>query len=282
MPENTRRVRSLAIAGFAAIFSPNILSEAANQIMTRTGAHRKIWSRSTWYQPRTAPKRLNVIIGFFEDPITYLEIGLNRGKTFESVRAEVRDAVDPFPKIRLDRLPNKCQVFSETSDVFFEAGLGNPSYELVFVDGLHTWQQTHKDILNCFSRSPKAILLIDDVAPSDAISAIPDFEESLSVRNLRKDPSVEWCGDVFKAVEAIYRTQPNIKMLTLCSPGYPQTLMWLELPNDGVSLELQFDSRLNDLMEFETAFANGLPFFFRSVTDSEGMTIIRQVLNARS
>jgi hypothetical protein len=210
-----------------------------------------------------------------------LEIGLNRGKTFESVRAEVRDAVDPFPKIQLGDLPEKCQVFSETSDAFFEKDHGHQSYDLVFVDGLHTWQQTHKDILNSFIRSPKAIILIDDVVPSDAISAVPDFEESLALRSIRKDSSVEWCGDVFKSIEAITRTQPNIKVLTLISPGYPQTMMWLDIPQDGVLPVSHSDNSLDNLKEFEEAFINGMPSYFHPLSDDEGLEVIRRVLKTR-
>jgi hypothetical protein len=281
MPENVRRVRSLTIAGCAAIFSLNAFTEVANQLRTRFGAQRRMWSRPTWYQPRTSPRRLNAIIDLLQIPVVYLEIGLNRGKTFESVRAEVRDAVDPFPKIQLGVLPEKCQVFSETSDAFFEKGHGHQSYDLVFVDGLHTWQQTHKDILNSFIRSPKAIILIDDVAPSDAISAIPDFEESLALRSMRKDPSVEWCGDVFKSIEAITRTQPNIKVLTLISPGYPQTMMWLDIPQDGVLPVSHSDNSLDNLKEFEEAFINGMPSYFHPLSDVEGLEVVRRVIKTK-
>ena len=281
MPENTRRVRSLAIAGCAAILSPNVLTEATNQFRSRFGAKRRIWSRPTWYQPRTSPRRINAIVDLLQIPVVYLEIGLNRGKTFESVRAEVREAVDPFPEIQLDRLPDNCRVFTETSDIFFEKDHGRPSYDLVFVDGLHTWQQTHRDILNSFIRSPKAIILVDDVVPSDAISAVPDFEESLALRSTRKDSSVEWCGDVFKSIEAITRTQPNIKVTTLISPGYPQTMMWLDLPQDGVLSDSQSDRGLDNLMEFEEAFINGIPDYFQPMADSEGLEVVRKVISSR-
>jgi hypothetical protein len=281
MPENTRRLRSLTIAGCAAIFSPNVFTEVANQLRTRLGEERRIWSRPTWYQPRTSPRRLNAIIDFLQAPVVYLEIGLNRGKTFESVRAEVRDAVDPFPKIQLEHLPGNCRVFSETSDVFFERDLGHKSYDLVFIDGLHTWQQTHKDILNTFSRSPKAILLIDDVVPSDATSAVPDFDKSLTIRSLRNDSSNEWCGDVFKSIEAITKTQPNIRVLTLISPGYPQTLMWLDIPQDGVKPEFPLENSLDNLLEFEEVFVNGIPRYFQPMADTEALEIIRKVIGSR-
>ena len=71
---------------------------------------------------------------------TYLEIGVNTpaqpGYSHTSVEIDTKHGVDP----------NVDTTFKMTSDDFFVQNKN--SYDIVFVDGLHIFDQAHRDIVN--------------------------------------------------------------------------------------------------------------------------------------
>ena len=58
-------------------------------------------------------------------------------------------------------------------------------------------------------------------------------------------------------------------------------MMWLDLPQDGVLPDSQSDNGLDNLMEFEEAFINGIPDYFQPMADSEGLEVVRKVISSR-
>jgi hypothetical protein len=87
----------------------------------------------------------------------YLEIGVNIGALFLHVRAHEKVGVDPAPRIarwkwRLH--PNTAlqgRLVERTSDDFF-AGLDPAARcDVVFVDGLHTHEQSLRDVENALA-----------------------------------------------------------------------------------------------------------------------------------
>lgn len=270
------------IASVAAIlFSRNLFVEFGNQLRTRAGKQRSMWRHPPRFQTRVAPRRIEMIFALLDGPVRYLEIGLSRGKTFEAVSAIVRHAVDPVPRVSLRNMPAGTRVFVETSDEFFARSLESSGYDVVYVDGLHTWKQTYRDILNSFAHSPRAIVLVDDVVPSDEISAMPEQEQSLRLRRSHGDNRNEWCGDVFKVVQVVSSRHPEIEMLTLVSPGYPQTMMWLKDSSQGLSVRVETDARDVELAEFGTVFADGIPSYFNPMTETDGFAVLKSVVEKR-
>ena len=149
-------------------------------------------------------ERINSLIGAFGRAVSYLEIGVETGKTLFAVDATERVGVDPFPAFSEHDLPADIEFHTKTSDAFFLEIEPSKAFDIVLVDGLHHWQQALLDIQNSFSRlRPGGVVLVDDVLPVDEISAHPS--ESFA-RKARKDGVVNhdfWYGDTWKALLAI-------------------------------------------------------------------------------
>ena len=94
----------------------------------------------------------------------YLEIGVKKGKVFLEIKARKKIAVDPQFKIDTKRKikswsKNFFNIFNEyyemTSDRFFEMHSNRlvqlSGLDVAFIDGLHTYKQSLKDVKNCLS-----------------------------------------------------------------------------------------------------------------------------------
>jgi hypothetical protein len=283
VPENNEnRLVSLARAGFAATVSRNLPRETVNQIRERSGGERVLWSRPPLIQTRTSPRRLETIRRFFPGRTRYLEIGLSRGKTLESVRFDCRHAVDPFPRVNQRLLPKGVTIYPLRSDDFFESRTqDSETYDVAFIDGLHTWDQTYRDVLNTFRHSPKAILLVDDVRPSDEISAMRSFDESLAARKRGNQSSTEWCGDVYKAILVIEEAHPNIDFATFATDGYPQTVMWLKDPQQFDDEERGPSEVVASSANFHDVFEIDLPEQFHPKSSENIMRTLRSAIERR-
>ena len=70
---------------------------------------------------------------------SYLEIGYGDGRNFEMVSVAVKHAVDPC-------VAGNPHVIAETSDRFFEEAVTvGAKFDLIFIDGLHTYEQVARD-----------------------------------------------------------------------------------------------------------------------------------------
>jgi len=170
---------------------------------------------------------------------TYLEIGVWSGSTFFPVQIPVKVAVDPC--FVFDPLEHKKEgtFFLEiTSDNFFKkldsgdlSFVENDSteknkFDIIFIDGHHTFEQSLKDFENSLRYShEKTLWLIDDTVPSDAYSALPDPGISRYKRKLAGLERGDWHGDVYKTIIAIHDNHPDISYCTLMG-GNPQTVLW--------------------------------------------------------
>ena len=77
---------------------------------------------------------------------TYLEIGVFKGLTLKDVEIADCAGVDPQFRVPAEELtgPSRTLV-TDTSDAYF-AGLDRSTvFDIVFLDGLHTFEQTYRD-----------------------------------------------------------------------------------------------------------------------------------------
>lgn len=159
---------------------------------------------------------------------TYLEIGLGDGKNFNAVSAERKFGVDPHPWD--PNILNVAGVFAETSDSFFahHAAEALDRLDLVYVDGMHTAEQTYRDLMNTLNYAhPNTVWLIDDVMPSDYFSSLPDQHGALQARKASTGSfDRAWHGDVYKVVWLISQFHPSIDFVTIVESGNPQLLAW--------------------------------------------------------
>ena len=117
---------------------------------------------------------------------SYLEIGTFKNEVFDKVFCNKKIGVDPFSggNTRM------------TSDEFFRKN--KDKFDLIFIDGLHTYQQVKKDILNSINfLNDNGVILIHDCLPQD-------YFANASPRSVYK-----WNGDVWKAFVEM-RTKNNL------------------------------------------------------------------------
>lgn len=158
---------------------------------------------------------------------TYLEIGVSAGQTFLGVDIAYKDGVDP--NFRFDTAPvitDKVRLFSQTSDAFWTSGQGLV-YDVIMIDGLHTFEQTFRDIVASLRYAhARTVWLIDDTLPNDVFSAIPDNARCMQERRKMNIAGNAWHGDAFKVVPAIHDFIPTMDYVTIINSGNPQTLAW--------------------------------------------------------
>ena len=77
---------------------------------------------------------------------TYLEIGIGDGGNFKKIECENKVSVDPFFDNFNGQNEENPPTFRMTSDEFFKSN--TEKFDLIFVDGLHTYEQTLIDIQN--------------------------------------------------------------------------------------------------------------------------------------
>ena len=134
----------------------------------------------------------------------YLEVGVQYGFTLASVEVKNKTGVDPNLMFN-PKLSRGVMLHRTTSDEFFSELPQEIQYDLIFLDGLHTFEQTARDFLNALKHlRPEGVIVIDDVVPNSEAKALPDREESLRRQLLETGQTDgEWFGDVWKLPVAV-------------------------------------------------------------------------------
>ena len=107
----------------------------------------------------------------------YLEVGCDKDENFSKINVEKKIGVDPL----------KGGTLRMTSDDFFKKN--DEKFDLIFLDGLHTYEQTIKDIDNSLKfLNNHGVVIIHDCLPKKIWNQIV--------------PRVygHWNGDVWKAI----------------------------------------------------------------------------------
>ena len=165
----------------------------------------------------------------------YLEIGVADGTTLQSVSAKKKHGVDPFPLFNVNRLPEGITFDLATSNKYFDSIEHDVRFDFIFLDGLHESNQLILDFLNALKHiSIPGWILVDDIVPSDSISAISDMEESYKLRGVTQSEGYPWHGDCFKLLPFILNTFPQIEVFLIIYPDNPQLLLRLD---KSISLE---------------------------------------------
>lgn len=168
----------------------------------------------------------------------YLEIGVAEGNTFHNVEIGNKTAVDPnflFDTGQYSSYPDQYY-FNMTSDAFFEQlenntevvyGNAGFTWDIIFIDGLHVYEQAMRDFKNTLKYSHKnTIWIFDDTVPSDPWAAIPNMSKCFLFRELAGVSGKDWQGDVFKCVFTLHDSFPMFSYATMIGSGNPQTVVW--------------------------------------------------------
>lgn len=177
---------------------------------------------------------VQLFLNMFESP-SYLEIGVAKGETFHSVKAAEKVAVDPaFQFDPVSHATETIRYHSMNSDTYFsEVIQPNERFDVIYIDGLHTAEQTLRDLINSqqFLKAD-GVIIIDDVWPSGFVAAIRDLEQHEFVREHLEEQSPAWMGDVFKLLYFIDTFMQQFT-LRIINDNYGQGVMWRE-PRLGV------------------------------------------------
>ena len=172
-------------------------------------------------------QRINSLARSF-DARTYLEIGVDGGDTFLNVQIGQRTGVDPNFRFDVESARDATTSLHQmTSDEFFTQRRPSETFDIVFIDGLHRFEQVVRDFANAISHtSARSVILFDDTKPGDVYSALPDVEATMRFRHAAGISSPSWHGDVFKVIFYLHDFWPSLNYRTLTGSGNTQTLVW--------------------------------------------------------
>lgn len=129
---------------------------------------------------------------------SYLEIGVDTGACFNSINCPNKTGVDPSKEV-LKNVPG-CIV--KTSDDFFKQN--KQTFDIIFIDGLHHYQQVYRDILNSLKVLNKGgtIVCHDMLPPDEMHQKVPRQQ-------------IAWTGDCWKAWVILRGTRSDLNMYVI-------------------------------------------------------------------
>ncbi|WP_010216722.1 class I SAM-dependent methyltransferase [Sphingomonas sp. PAMC 26621] len=174
---------------------------------------------------------IQFILDLYKDP-TYLEIGVDQGVTFDALRANLKVAVDvrfafDLAAARASADSVRCEYHETASDAFFaDRALTAPKFDVVFIDGLHTFEQTLRDLLNAsYVLAEGGTIVVDDVMPSGYAASIPDLDLTRQFWTATNNPDGSWMGDVYRLIFFIQDFLGSFSYATV-EENHGQTVLW--------------------------------------------------------
>jgi SAM-dependent methyltransferase len=160
----------------------------------------------------------------------YLEVGVWRGATFDRVPAPRKVAVDPTFRLtppHTERDDAGTDFHEVTSDDYFATIVGrDEKFDVVFLDGLHVYEQTLRDLVNALDHlAPDGVVVVDDTHPPTHLAALPDRDEHFAVRDYVGATDKRWMGDIYKLVWFVQTFCPHLTYRTI-SDNHGQTVFW--------------------------------------------------------
>lgn len=157
-----------------------------------------------WPASMTRSAVVNAVLSLFEKP-RYLEVGVNTGETFFAVSADHKVAVDPVFRFDVRAMAAKetgACFHAVESDVYF-GSIASPweRFDVIYLDGLHTLEQTLRDFCNAIAYlKHDGVIIIDDVVPNSYHASLPDLRMALDLRAYLRSTDGSWMGDVYRLV----------------------------------------------------------------------------------
>ncbi|QIK79589.1 class I SAM-dependent methyltransferase [Sphingomonas piscis] len=178
---------------------------------------------------------VQAILNLFKAP-DYLEIGVNQGKTFNALRARTKVAVDP--KFLFDHQEVAARVsgttFHETTsdDYFGRIAGAKTAFDVIYLDGMHTSEQTIRDLINAISfLKPGGVIAIDDVFPCSYMASLPDRGDTRIISKATTGVPSPWMGDVFRLVFFVETFCQQFNYATV-NNNHGQLVLWREPRRD--------------------------------------------------
>lgn len=174
--------------------------------------------------------RSDVIGGFLalhEKP-RYLEIGVDTGVTFHAAATARKVAVDPAFKFQPADNTEAVEYHQVPSDDFFgERVRDGERFQVIYIDGLHTLEQTLRDLLNAIEYlQDDGVIIIDDVVPSSYSASLPHLSDVEFVRSVMpSETDLSYMGDVYRLVFFVQSFMQSWSYATIAE-NHGQLVMW--------------------------------------------------------
>ena len=147
-------------------------------------------------------------------PASYLEIGVSKGRSMALANSSTR-VVGVDPAFQIDaEISAEARLFPIPSDDFFARynlfeELRHDQLDIVFIDGLHLFEQVLKDFVNVEKYANKnTVVLIHDCFPVSELTA-----ERNRTTNF-------WTGDTWKIIPCLRRERPDLNVNVIpCRPS---------------------------------------------------------------
>ena len=171
------------------------------------------------------------VLDLFDAP-DYLEIGVNKGMTFNALKARTKVAVDPkflFDFRAVAKEVPGTSIHETTSDDYFgRIAQRNTTFDVVYLDGFHTCEQTVRDLINAISfLKPDGVIIVDDVFPCSYAASLHERAETRVIRHATGDPLGAWMGDVYRLVFFIETFCQQFSYATV-NNNHGQLILWRE------------------------------------------------------
>jgi hypothetical protein len=157
----------------------------------------------------------------------YLEIGVLRGQTFLPVKAKRKVAVDP--RFLFDHTqPIEGGEFHQiTSDEYFGTVIKpDERFDVIFLDGLHTSDQTLRDLNNAIIYLAEGgVIVVDDAIPSSYPASLRDRKAFFAMKEGLGIKKGAWMGDVFRLIFFI-ETFMQAWSYRVVSDNHGQIILW--------------------------------------------------------
>ena len=131
------------------------------------------------------------------------------------MRAERKVGVDPAPRIPRWKWvlhPNaliRGSFFRTSSERFFDALEPERTFDVIFIDGDHSFAQSHRDVERALEHLARdGVILVHDCNPPTPASASPDSADS---------GGGPWCGEVYKTIVELRATRPDLAVETIAA-----------------------------------------------------------------
>ncbi len=185
-------------------------------------------------------KIVQALLDLFEHP-RYLEIGVFEGATFTAVRSALKTGVDPTFRFdwRAESEAPEVTLVQSTSDKFFASLEHRQRFDVVYVDGLHDYEQVLRDVLSALTHlGDGGIIVISDVLPTSYAASLPAAESHLA-KSHHHDDDPAWMGDAYKVAFFIDAFLPQFSFATAAETS--QLVCWYE-PRDVVERDAAWPS----------------------------------------
>ena len=150
-------------------------------------------------------------------------------------KVNINRKVGVDPKFRFDTSQfssESVSFYETTSDNYFARDVSaSQIFDLVHIDGLHTFEQTIRDFCASLVHAhPRTIWLIDDTRPESYAQADRSQDRCQKIKSYTNENNGKWMGDVFKVVAFIHDFFPQYSFANF--PDHGQTVVWRKTRTD--------------------------------------------------